>query len=764
MKRILRVLTQILLVNLLFLTFLFYNKAYSKIFDCNSYSIESLELEDNNYPISFEVVIPNSKKWITRVLKSMGGDRIDKKYKKYQKSKIIVTFSNNSKCEYWGKVRIHGSTKSHINIENLNPSLRIIIEDGHINNKYNFALINKKSLPFEEEIFVSTFFEHLGYLAPSTFITTVKINDNPIENYLFYEIPTLEMSKDKKRNNGIFLMSNKNNFANAKTSYTFRRSIILNRIKNSDGISSNNNLVKFYAIDKLNYIFLNSLGIGDGKNCCNNFTEDNKDKIEKNYNKGIYSLNFSYLDDGKEIEKISIFNLLMNAVNAQHGLALEDRSFFYNPMFDQLEPVYRDGDPKIVNDNGFNPDDIQLFEYEKKFIKKAILKIKTINIEKFQESLNKKRLKISKNEINIILNQIKNNLLKINDLNLSTSHENIFASNYFNKHFDKNLSLNLVFGGKDNRFEICNIKLDNCKTTILDSVNTDKLLKDKFLNIENFNKDLYYVRFSKNDYILNLKPKKRGIKSFNKIEIDDDQYVYLNSKKNSIFIDHQSKTINLKQNDLNDKFVFIVDNFNDWNINFIGSEKYSNTYTLHKRDINMIGGCITFVDSIISDISVKMYKNTCGKGLEILNTKGSFKKIEINDSKLDAFDSEFSNLTIDEVIINGAYGGECIGLKRGKYVIKKANLYDCGDHSVSVGEHSELRLETVTGVNARRIMAKDSSFIEIFDYTNLDSNECLLILRKKKQFNGAYIKVKKDNLKCMNKKITKDKFSNFNYF
>ena len=163
MNQLSKVLIQILLINLLSL-FLVFNQAYSKELNCNSFKSESVELENKNYPKFIEVIIPNTKKWMSRVLKATIGIRIDKRLKKYQKVKLIVTFSDNLKCEYWGKVRIHGSTKSHINTINMNASLRIILEDGHINNKYNFALLNKKSVLFEDEIFVNSLFNELGYL------------------------------------------------------------------------------------------------------------------------------------------------------------------------------------------------------------------------------------------------------------------------------------------------------------------------------------------------------------------------------------------------------------------------------------------------------------------------------------------------------------------------------------------------------------------------------------------------------------------------
>jgi hypothetical protein len=767
MKLISKVQIQILLINLIFLFFFVLNTAYTATNNCNSFTYESTHLENHTYPSVIEITTQNPKKWSTRLLKILlGQNRIDKNLKKYLKAKIKVTYPNKSVCEYFGKVRIHGSTKSHVNLTNFNTSLRVNIDDGHINNKRNFALLNKKSVPFDDEIFVSSLFDELGYLSPLTYTTSVKFNNNVIEKYLFYEMPSLEMVKDKKRNNGIFLSSNKNNFAKPKISENFKRSIILNRIKNSEGISENNEIVIFNALDKLNYIFLNSLGIGNGKDCCFTKIVDTKFKdLKKIYAQGIYLLNFSTLDNQKEIENLSIFNILMNAVNAHTGLSLEERFFFYDPMFDTFEPVYRDGVPQIVNQNKFDTDIISLFDYEKKFIDALIYKINSVDINNFNQNLNKRNLNIDINKTKKIINNILRNLEIIKTLKLFDTYKTNFAQNYFFNHAEQNINLNLAFGGQNDEFEICSIDLKICRKIVLNQFQKTELLNDKFLNLKKFDKPIIYVRLSKKNYIENLKPKKNGLKSFKKIEIDKNQILYFNALEKNIKIDKLAKTIILNQENLSDQFIFVVKNFNDWQIKFNGSkQEYSKEYPLYKRSQIMIGGCVGFRNSEIANISIEINFNTCSKGLEVLNSLGSFKKININKSKLDAFDSEFSDLIIEEINIDSALSGECIGVKRGKYLIKNANVSDCGDHSVSVGEHAELILEKITANNSRRIMSKDSSLITIFDYTNLNSEECLLILRKNKQFDGAYIKVKKNNLNCESPKIEKDEFSKISYF
>ena len=81
----------------------------------------------------------------------------------------------------------------------------------------------------------------------------------------------------------------------------------------------------------------------------------------------------------------------MHATNSQHIKAMEDRSFYYDPTFDRIEPIYRDGDPWIVANNEFT-NNLQLFEFEKKYINKAISKIEGIDINKFTVPLKLKVL------------------------------------------------------------------------------------------------------------------------------------------------------------------------------------------------------------------------------------------------------------------------------------------------------------------------------------------------------------------------------------
>ena len=189
--------------------------------------------------------------------------------------------------------------------------------------------------------------------------------------------------------------------------------------------------------------------------------------------------------------------------------------------------------------------------------------------------------------------------------------------------------------------------------------------------------------------------------------------------------------------------------------------------TPYKRDENMIGGCITIINSKFENISIDIPNNTCSKGLEILNSKGTIQDVIITRSILDGFDAEFSEILINKIFIQGAKG-ECIGVKRGEYKINEAILNNCLDHSVSVGEHATLdgnKLFANNNANGNGIMAKDSSKIMIHEYKNIGSKKCLLSIRKKENYDGALIKVKKDKFFCdATNRLSNDKYSMIEFF
>ncbi len=544
MKKALYLLVQIVLIKFLIL-FCFTAKS-----EINEYCEENSKIfagkYNIKYPKSIYIEVINSNKWFTRLLRSIYSEsgRIDKKYKKYQKARIIVNFDSDIKCIFKGRVRIHGGGNDHIDSATLSSSIRVILEDGHIGHKYNFALIIARTDTIggrdaSEEIFASSLFEEIGYLSPLHFNLKVRINSEIDRDYIFVEIPTLEMAKDQGRNNGVFLAGNKNNFSDKENLGSYPNTLILNRVKTPYSISKRNKNVLLYSLDKLNYINLNSHGIGNGEDCCK---EDKtpEDEILKNlYKERNYNLNINNYIGEDSVEKSSIFNLLLNIINAHHGLSAEDRVYFYDPMFDTIEPVYNDADSNILKKEKLEFS--RIFEIEKKYITKLRNKIASINLSEFRLKLLSKRLDIKPKELDEIFQNIKNNLNLIEESSSLYSYSPIYAKNYFKNHIDKSIPFYLAFEGENNIFEICDIKLEKCETEKLEDVVFYKLIKDKFINIKGYDNKVLYVRNSKNAYINNTKPISKSIKKFQSIKLNENFSLYFNNSKKNIFIDKEEK-------------------------------------------------------------------------------------------------------------------------------------------------------------------------------------------------------------------------------
>ena len=151
----------------------------------------------------------------------------------------------------------------------------------------------------------------------------------------------------------------------------------------------------------------------------------------------------------------------------------------------------------------------------------------------------------------------------------------------------------------------------------------------------------------------------------------------------------------------------------------------------------------------------------------------------INKSILDAFDAEFSKISIDKILIQGAKG-ECIGVKRGEYQINGAILNDCLDHSISVGEHASLEGNKIFAnnnasgkygnaryhkrVGLKGIMAKDPLELFFMNIRILVLENAYYLLEKD-YYDGALIKVKKDKFSCeVTDGLSKDEYSFIEFF
>ena len=213
-----------------------------------------------------------------------------------------------------------------------------------------------------------------------------------------------------------------------------------------------------------------------------------------------------------------------------------------------------------------------------------------------------------------------------------------------------------------------------------------------------------------------------------------------------------NKFVNLNLNLLNDSRVIIF-NSNLENINLylndLSNGKIKKSSTRYNE--NLITGCLSVLDSKLKNIKFFSNGTVCEDDLNFVRSHGSIKYIEIKNASSDAVDFDFSKIKIKDINITGA-GNDCLDFSYGRYIILNANLNDCNDKAISVGEKSIFFGENISTYNSEFGLAnKDSSKSYIKKISTEKVKICIDNYQKKKEFElGSVFIVNKE---CDIKKI-----------
>ena len=706
-------------------------------------SIETFTPE--KIPKKIDIEITNSRRWYAnffKAVKSLGepklrsGAKIDPRVKKFHRAILTVYYANDLKCVLHANIRIHGSRGIHISPSDFISSMRVKLIDGNILHRSQFILFLPESRNNDNEIFITTLLKELNLLAPLTFSTMVTVNDGNPTKLLFQEKAASALLKANKRRDGIILAANKNSqiveAINIKTGGT----INLGRVINSRAVENKD---KIKALDKLNYLYLQTLGYGNGSKFTGNLL-DHKEvhyfKIKEDY----------FYEDYTGFEKISVFDSIMIATGGAHGLTPEDRRFYYDTINDRLEPIYYDGKIEILNKD-FELKIYGVYDHHKFGAEKAKNYIAKLNTSKFQKSLNLRGLDFDIKEINSLFQRIINNLDIILDTEL-VDFESPYVKNYYSKHENKNqIKFKLAFGGNNNIFQLCDVFLEDCATKKFNSLETIDIFKEQVAKING--KHIFYVRKTIDSYINNLPPNNNGLAAMRKLDLNSESEIFINNKI-VVDINNNTKIVKLHMLDHSGRAIVRGKKLNEWvfflqgdSQNFMGGEPSKS----HGVDPQ---GCITFIDSEIKGISIYAKNTACPNTIHFIRTSGTIDTIKIQNATYDAFDADFSNLEIKNIEVNNA-GNECIGLKGGKYKIINAYLEKCMDKAVSSGEISQTIIEKIEITNSFfGLAAKDSGIIVAKNVKINKTDVCLIAYRNKIEYQGGYINTSKSNYFCEN--------------
>jgi len=668
------------------------------------------------HEIKFELSNSEYNKYLTRSMRAYtdgeiyGKKNIKKKYKKWVNAKILI---GNKKID--AEIRILGDWKDHLRIPE--TSLKVKVKNDSYYGITRFNLFLPETRKGENEVFWTLLLKKINFPSLYTRMVEVNLNGN-IYRAIFQEDATKEFLERNNLTETVILKANDYEFYLNKDEKE-----IYENFYTPSFVIDNNNFLKNHIS---NFIASEAISL----------------KLDKNFEKRVLNENLF-----KEIHQNY----------ASHGLGVINRKYIYLPYKKTFLPLYYDGNVEFLPgktncDSKINKKVITDFKNDfKNLTKRNLTKIqecvfqdiykKSKNNKVSDDNLFARGDLVRKNNENYL--KIKNKILKFLENNIVINSENK------NKFSEKMLNYTFIYNDK---YYNCFISVRDEKVKLCRENNQSEYSKfisqsGRFIKTKKFKSfPINLGVFNNETPILNL---------------DDKSKKFLLDKKATYYL----VNADYKDNDVlefifqdKDSRLFIQGKFK--NTNFIFKKDYKNQIAFRnaRYDKNLLTGCANIFDSQFKNASIKSEGMICEDSVNIKNSIGNFKIIEINNSLHDALDLDFSKLDIQEVIINNAKN-DCLDFSFGVYDIKNAKIKNCGDKGFSIGERSKLNLSNgYVALSEIGIASKDDAITNIGQIKISQIHTCLAAYKKKKEFQGSKIRV--NNFKCDNFK-TKKKADNF---
>ena len=684
------------------------------------------------------------------------------KFKKKFLSNISVFYSNGDQCELQGFVRQNGDMRDHIRFANgkIYQSLDVSLINGNINGIVKFKLLlNDTRGVKEDEIIITELLREVGFISPRTSLVDTEINSAKSE-MIFQEKSVKELLEFNLRREGPILEGNEEfmfkflskilrddnaQYKEINEAMEKGTGLQLARLSNSNWSmrSLNHFEISVKALSKLNKIYLTFLS--NYKNEVNNF--DFKEYGLSNKMLGV--------NDNDYIKKLNHFNILLHAAGADHALVPRNRKFYWNNVMNFFEPIYYDGtldfNKSIIRENLVFTESMW-FPYHGNILEdhnSLIDQISNVDLNNLYKKLEIKNLDIDKltleKKIKILINNIKKSYKNIEkaDKELINFNKNITFDQTYKDSFIKNLNttnLNSKFVkllDKDRDMiilESCDVITSICEKRDYNFYNIDDISELRSI-LESTLIDKKY--FYEIDPFIKINDP--NIKIF---KVQNTDLVY--SDDIDINYDKENDVLNIFQKKEGSRIFFKNGSLKNITINFISNHSDGE---LVDFPIDNFGntGCITFIGIEFINVRLSSKNSNCEDAINIINSRGKIKYIDIKDSISDGLDIDFSQISIDKVFISNSKN-DCADFSMGKYNINEIITEYCGDKSISVGENSMFIAKKVySKFSDIGLATKDSSYSAV-DFIDIQKTKyCIAAYNKKQEFTGGKIEVNQIN-------------------
>ncbi len=720
--------------------------------DVDNLKIKKIEVDTHNY----RRWTVNSIRIITNRFRFTPNE-----YRQRFDATISVTYEDDTKCIFSGRIRHSGDAKDHIALHDnsILQSLDIHLNNGNIRGITRFKLFKPDTRGVLEDVIIqSELLRSLNYLAPRSIKVETRINQ-AVSVMLFQEKAAKELLEFNNRREGPILEGDQkfffklvenipsNQLSNWDVGMPILRSksikTMLAKQTNAEIINKSevHKEISYNSLSNLNLIYLYY---------SNKFQDD-----KNNFQFFDYDLDNQLLGffDYKNILKLNVYNLLMQSTNSQHALSSSNRKFYWNSIENYFEPINYDSNPDI---DGFSPSTttviyrLPMSENFFEAFSELEKKLNTLDIKELLKETNNSGLNLSEKYLDIKINKIIINLNKLKANYINIKDKELIEHNKFKpinsiltkfndtlNEIDPNVYL-VKHNSKNGQLQRCKIYLNECTDYVFSKENLSNLLEGELI-ID----DKVYQYLGRNLNFKNI--------------IKQNKYNELKIKNSTIFFDNgvdikisqNEDIVDVYQNKIDSRLYIIGGVLENLTINYYGKKiTEDSTKNLKNFPINISGltGCLSLVNLEVRNISINASNSSCEDSLNLINVKGRLKDINIKNSLSDGLDIDFSELSIENINVSSSKN-DCVDFSAGIYELKYLNLSNCGDKALSVGEKSFLTLDKIIAEDTNiGIASKDSSIVKLKSANFKKLKTCVAAYNKKQEFNGGFIEI--ENMEC----------------
>lgn len=697
---------------------------------------ESLALHPDAFAsIDIELAFDDYRSWVKKKIKTYVSLAKRGHARKRKRNSGVITVHTRSgvTCTLRAEVRAHGDLSDHYPGDlTEEPSLNVKLVDGHIFGITKFILFRPETRNGANEVFVATLLSELGFLAPRSSMSTLRISggDKPPVAVIFQEKIVKEFLEANDVREGPVIEGDER-FAFGHRYEHLKRGAALARVSNFKWAlkGPTSMAIAQRAVEQMSRLFYRydkSWATISGSNM-----------VDIVALSGLLGGSAGALD----FVDLPVFEAIVFATGATHGFAQDDRRHVYDPLTDSFTPIYYDGGATVLTDPAKGLDR-NITPTAQKSVGKARERLRDLDLERLRRALDKRDVKVSQVKLEETLAAMDRRL----DW-MATTREvepvEVKPRTIYGKAGNR---VSYVFPAESgDAYEVCTDSLDDCRQVARSPKLAAKLIAQEWIDEQGY--PGIYFAFPKSELGRPFKSFAAERRPAIRHQVFDvpgfrlDLYGDIAGK-----VDIAKRTIELSRFGASGRAVVSNGRLKEWSVGLTDISGHVKDERAGEQNFDRLGltGCLSFYDVELTDLRFRVAGATCEDAANFVRATGNIKDGEIDGAAFDALDADFSELAIDRLRVANA-ANDCLDLSYGRYRAGRLHLTRCGDKAVSIGETSratieELYAETV----AIGLAAKDYGVIVLHNGRIEQSGRCFDLYNKKQEFSGGKLEIAPD--------------------